>query len=113
MLFPVVHGVKGATMHKNIRIAAAIVAACSFEMVGTGAWAQTPRGGEEEPKVEGAELETITVTGSLIPTEPNSVAVPVIALDAKQLEQNGVVSNPLEILRKAIPSFAGRSNAGT
>ena len=29
------------------------------------------------------------------------------------MEQNGVVSNPLEILRKAIPSFAGRSNAGT
>lgn len=46
-------------------------------------------------------------------THANSVAVPVIALDAKQLEQNGVVSNPLEILRKAIPSFAGRSNAGT
>ena len=70
-------------------------------------------GAADEPKVEGAELETVTVTGSLIPTEPNAVAVPVIALDAKQLEQNGVVSNPLEILRKAIPSFAGRSNAGT
>jgi len=46
-------------------------------------------------------------------THANSVAVPVIALDAKQLEQNGVACNPLEILRKAIPSFAGRSNAGT
>jgi iron complex outermembrane receptor protein len=98
-------------MHKNARIAAAIAAACSLELLSAGARAQAPAG--NEPKVESPDLETVTVTGSLIPTEPNAVAVPVIALDAKQLEQNGVVSNPLEILRKAIPSFAGRSNAGT
>ena len=67
----------------------------------------------DEPKVEAAPLETVTVTGSLLPTAPDAVAVPVIALDAKQLEQNGVTTNALEILRKAIPSFAGRSNAGT
>jgi outer membrane receptor for ferrienterochelin and colicin len=86
-------------MRKNTRIAAAIAAACSIELAAPAAPAQ--------------ELETVTVTGSLIPTTPDAVAVPVITLDAKQLEQNGVVSNPLEILRKAIPSFAGRSNAGT
>ena len=39
--------------------------------------------------------------------------MPIVALDAKQLEQNGVASNPLEILRKSIPAFEGRSNAGT
>jgi iron complex outermembrane recepter protein len=101
-------------MLKNVRSATAIAAACSLEMLAAGASAQAPVGARgDEPKVEAPELETVTVTGSLIPTEPNSVAVPVIALDAKQLEQNGVVSNPLEILRKAIPSFAGRSNAGT
>jgi iron complex outermembrane recepter protein len=100
-------------MRKCVQIAAAIAAAGSLQIVGGIACAQSQTGAADEPKVEGAELETVTVTGSLIPTEPNSVAVPVIALDAKQLEQNGVVSNPLEILRKAIPSFAGRSNAGT
>jgi len=45
--------------------------------------------------------------------DAGQVAVSVISLDAKQLEQNGVSTNALEILRKAIPSFAGRSNAGT
>ncbi len=62
---------------------------------------------------ESPPVETIVVTGSLIPTEPGAVAVPVISLDSKAIEQNGVVTNPLEILRKSIPSFAGRSNSGT
>jgi iron complex outermembrane recepter protein len=98
-------------MQRNTRIAAAIAAACSFELAASAAMAQAAS--NDEPKTEPQELETVTVTGSLIPTTPDAVAVPIIALDAKQLEQNGVVSNPLEILRKAIPSFAGRSNAGT
>src|ERR1700682_58657 len=58
-------------------------------------------------------LEAITVTGSLLPTTPDQVAVSVISLDSKQLELTGVSTNALEILRKAVPSFAGRSNAGT
>src|SRR2546430_11389549 len=29
------------------------------------------------------------------------------------MEQNGVTTNALEILRKSVPAFAGRSNAGT
>jgi len=98
-------------MQRNARIAAAIAAACSIELATSAALAQSASSDELEVKPE--ELATVTVTGSLIPTTPDAVAVPVIAVDAKQLEQNGVVSNPLEILRKAIPSFAGRSNAGT
>lgn len=97
-------------MQINLHLAAAMVAACSLELASGPAQAQ---GGQQEPKVEAADLETVTVTGSLLPTAPDAVAVPVIALDAKQLEQNGVTTNALEILRKAIPSFAGRSNAGT
>jgi iron complex outermembrane recepter protein len=100
-------------MQKNARIAAAIAAACSLELAASTALAQAESTDKDLPKSEPQELETVTVTGSLIPTTPDAIAVPVIALDAKQLEQNGVVSNPLEILRKAIPSFAGRSNAGT
>jgi iron complex outermembrane receptor protein len=61
---------------------------------------------------EPAHLETVIVTGSNLPTTPDAVAVPVTSLDADQLQQNGVTANPLEVLRKAIPSFAGRSNAG-
>jgi outer membrane receptor for ferrienterochelin and colicin len=100
-------------MHRNARIAAAIAVACSFDFAAASAYGQAEATDKDEPKVQSAELETVTVTGSLLPTTPDAVAVPVIAIDAKQLEQNGVVTNPLEFLRKAIPSFAGRSNAGT
>jgi iron complex outermembrane receptor protein len=65
------------------------------------------------PRNESAHLETVIVTGTNLPTSPDAVAVPVVTLDADQLQQNGVTSNPLEVLRKAIPSFAGRSNAGS
>ena len=58
-------------------------------------------------------LAEVVVTGSLLPTTPDRVAVPIITLDAKTMEQNGVTTNALEILRKAVPAFAGRSNAGT
>jgi iron complex outermembrane recepter protein len=60
-----------------------------------------------------SKLEEVVVTGSLLPTKPGEAAVPIVTLDAKQLEQSGVSTNPLEILRKSVPAFAGRSNAGT
>src|ERR1700760_1248903 len=96
-------------MTNNARVAATIVVAWTLQTAASAAFAQA----KSEPTDDAAELDTVTVTGSLLPTAPDAVAVPVIAIDARQLEQNGVVSNPLEILRKAIPSFAGRSNAGT
>jgi iron complex outermembrane receptor protein len=58
------------------------------------------------------ELQAIVVTGSLIPTTPDAVAISVQVLDAAKLAQSGVNSNALEVLRKEIPAFAGRSNAG-
>jgi len=56
--------------------------------------------------------ETITVTGSSIPTTPSEAAVPVIIMGTKEIEATGITSNALELLRKAVPSFAGRSNTG-
>ena len=68
-----------------------------------------------EPPDSGApeELQEVVITGTSIPTTPDEVAVPVETLNAAQLEASGVDSNALEILRKEIPAFAGRSNAGT
>lgn len=59
------------------------------------------------------ELVEVIVTGSSIPTAPDAVAVPVDTLTWDQLQASGVDSNALEILRKEIPAFQGRSNAGT
>src|ERR1700693_3569334 len=66
----------------------------------------------QEKKDEPGTVETITVTGSSIPTTPSEAAVPVTVLGAKEIEATGVNSNALELLRKAVPSFAGRSNTG-
>lgn len=57
-------------------------------------------------------LQQVVVTGTLLPIDPNAAAVPVTTLDAGQLGQTGVSSNMLETLRKVVPAFAGRSNAG-
>jgi iron complex outermembrane receptor protein len=100
-------------MQKSAHLGVVVMAACSMELAGTAYAQEASTDEKSQPKVEAADLETVTVTGPLLPTAPDAVAVPVIAIDAKQLEQNGVSSNALEMLRKAIPSFAGRSNAGT
>ncbi|MGH7105998.1 MAG: TonB-dependent receptor plug domain-containing protein, partial [Acetobacteraceae bacterium] len=60
----------------------------------------------------GRRLKEVVVTGTLIPTDPDAAAVPVTTLDASQLQQTGVATDTLSMLRKAIPAFAGRSNAG-
>jgi iron complex outermembrane recepter protein len=57
-------------------------------------------------------MQQVVVTGTLLPIDPNAAAVPVTTLEADELRQTGTTSNMLETLRKAIPAFAGRSNAG-
>ena len=56
--------------------------------------------------------DEIIVTGSAIRTSPDAVAVPVSIIKADAIAKAGVSSNVLEILRKQIPAFAGRSNTG-
>lgn len=58
-------------------------------------------------------LQQVLVTGTLIPTDPNAVAVPVTTLEAAALTATGESSNMLATLEKTVPAFAGRSNAGT
>ncbi|MGH8121352.1 MAG: TonB-dependent receptor plug domain-containing protein, partial [Rudaea sp.] len=66
----------------------------------------------ESEKKETQHLGEIAVTGSALPSAPDEIAVPVITIDAAQIAALGVDTNALEILRKAIPAFAGRSNTG-
>ncbi|HEX7759152.1 MAG TPA: TonB-dependent receptor plug domain-containing protein [Caulobacteraceae bacterium] len=55
----------------------------------------------------------VVVTGSALPTTLDAVAVPVSTINAQAIAKGGVTSDVLEILRKNIPAFAGRSNAGS
>lgn len=76
----------------------------------TPAHAQSTDQASSEPL---PQIKEVVVTGTLIPTSPDAAAVPVTTLDASQLQQTGVSTDTLAMLRKAIPAFAGRSNAGT
>ena len=59
------------------------------------------------------QMEAVVITGSRVPTPPGAVAAKVVTIDADAIQQAGVDSNVMEILRKSLPSFQGRSNAGT
>ncbi len=58
------------------------------------------------------KLEKLVVTGSYIPMAGIATAIPVTILDAKAIENTGVASNVMEILRKAAPQFTGSGNLG-
>ncbi len=64
-------------------------------------------------KDEPETLEKFTVTGSYLSPAANSVAIPVIKIDAKAIENSGDNSNVLEILRKTVPQFSGNGNIGS
>ncbi|WP_295636119.1 TonB-dependent receptor [Novosphingobium sp.] len=92
-------------MNNNAKIRMSVLLATSA----LGLWA-TPalalKVADDQP------AEQIVVTGSALPTSPDQVAVPVSVVSADAIQKSGVNSNVLEILRKAIPAFAGRSNTG-
>ncbi|WP_309606974.1 TonB-dependent receptor plug domain-containing protein [Phenylobacterium sp.] len=59
------------------------------------------------------EVDEVIVTGSALPTTLDAVAVPVSTVSAEKIAKSGVDSNALEILRKSLPAFEGRGNAGS
>ena len=73
--------------------------------------AQTPSAASAK-KDEVVELSTFIVTGSNIPMAADASDVPVVVIGQQDIQQTGLNSNLLEILRKRLPSIAGRSNAG-
>jgi iron complex outermembrane recepter protein len=58
------------------------------------------------------EAPAIIITGSALPTTPDQVTVPVTVVDSTQIQKAGVATNVLEILRKQVPAFGGRSSTG-
>ena len=70
---------------------------------------QQPSAGQAETP---ADVQEIVVTGSALPTQESQIPVPVNIIGQAQIEKGGVNNNVLDILRKQIPAFQGRSNAG-
>jgi iron complex outermembrane receptor protein len=73
----------------------------------SAAFAQQPAANPEALK-----LDKFVVTGSYIPMAGVSTAIPVTVLNAQAIEDTGVTTNVLEILRKAAPQFSGNGNLG-
>ena len=80
------------------------------------AWSQTAPAPTTTPADPSAQddqpQKDIVITGSALPTPPDRLAVPVTVVDSAQIQKGGVATNVLEILRKQVPAFAGRSSAG-
>src|SRR5258708_6214369 len=66
-----------------------------------------------ENTTDAVKLEKFVVTGSYLPVAANSVAIPVITVDSKSIENSGNNTNVLEILRKTVPQFSGNGNLGS
>lgn len=78
------------------------------------AFAQTPAPAAPAAAPEDTlKLEKFVVTGSYLPVAANSVAIPVITVDTKTIENSGNNTNVLEILRKTVPQFSGNANLGS
>lgn len=58
-------------------------------------------------------LERYVVTGTNIPTAADALAIPVTVLGPQQIENSGVKTNVLDLLRKTMPQFSGNANLGT
>src|SRR3984893_10957494 len=90
----------------------------AFLAVGVQLASFAGRAAETEPPAgtsagtEANEAIEIVVTGSRIPTPIDRVAAKVTIVDAEQIDKAGVSTDVLDILRKTVPSFQGRGNAG-
>jgi len=94
------------------------VVGAAFLAVGVQLTSFAGRAAETEPpagsstETESIEAVEIVVTGSRIPTPIDRVAAKVTIVDAEQIDKAGVSTDVLDILRKTVPSFQGRGNAG-
>ena len=69
---------------------------------------------ETTPKKDDTvKMETFNVTGSYLPPAANAVAVPVITISTKAIENSGENINVLDILKKTVPQFSGNTNLGS
>ena len=75
------------------------------------AFAQDPAATSK--KDETVKMEAFNVTGSYLPPAANVVAIPVITVDTKTIQNSGNNTNVLDILKKTVPQFAGNTNLGS
>src|SRR5688572_3141194 len=65
------------------------------------------------PADEKVTLEQFVVTGTLIPFAAGATAIPVTVLGTPEIEQTGVNTDLIDVLRKSQPAFYGSNNLGS
>ena len=88
--------------------ATAVVLSCAVSAQTQPKVTATSAAGASPPK----DAPGIVITGSALPTTPDQVTVPVTVVDSTAIQKAGVSTNVLEILRKQVPAFGGRSSTG-
>jgi iron complex outermembrane receptor protein len=90
-----------------------LLTACSLPfLIGSNALAQqaTDNAGTSDQPVK---LDKFVVTGSYIPAAADEAnALPVQVVDSKMIDQTGITSSVLDVLRKAVPQIVGANNIG-
>jgi len=74
--------------------------------------AQAAPADSAQPEESPVKMEKFEVTGTYIPLARAETALPVTLLDTKAIENTGIATNVLEVLRKAAPQFSGNGNLG-
>ncbi len=99
---------------RTILLATTAAAALTIGSAAAGQAGPTPVGAAAitASNADPDEGPEVIVTGSALPTTPDQVAVPVSIIGADAIAKGGINNNVLELVRKQIPSFAGRSNTG-
>ncbi|MFT3783629.1 MAG: TonB-dependent receptor plug domain-containing protein [Nibricoccus sp.] len=95
------------TFLSSIYLSRAVYCAALVLLTTPVASAQTAPAAEKPDTVT---LDRYLVTGSAVAMPPN--AVPVTVVTSKMIEEGGVGTNLLEILRKQVPALSGSSNIG-
>jgi iron complex outermembrane receptor protein len=97
------------TQHNRSRYSIALLSSLATVLLtaATG-YSQTTAGTDEAVK-----LQKFEVTGSYIPAAADeSKAMPIQVLDAAAIEETGINSSVLDVLRKAVPQIEGPGNMG-
>ena len=99
--------------------ASAAIAAAQSTSAASGPTAEQPAvpsatavAGGSGPAEKPVKLEKFEVTGSFIPFASTQTALPLTVFDAQAIDDSGIATNLLDVLRKVAPQFSGSGNIG-
>lgn len=84
-----------------------------FAALAATAQTSAPASGATEKKDETVQLDKLVVTGSYIPLAADTPAIPVSIISSIDIQNSGVGTDILQVLKKTEPYFYGANNIGS